>query len=186
MGTPKGLVEVAGEALLARQLRVAGEVGISRVVVVLGADAAAYADLLAAHPGVTSVVNPAPERGPFSSLQCGLRVVGTSCFVLPVDVPAPALSTWTLLSAAFGEEKSGVLACVPLCNGRGGHPVVLSRAFAARLLALDPADADARRDRQLHRQPLAALRRVETGDAAILRNLNTPADLASPEPGPLR
>ena len=75
---PKGLLQRDGEALLARQLRLLAQAGVSRRVVVLGhhaGDITALLRKLRAQPaqaGLSWVVNPTPDDGPGSSLRCGL------------------------------------------------------------------------------------------------------------------
>lgn len=117
------------------------------------------------------VLNPAPELGPFLSLQIGLAALPppeVPVFVLPVDVPAAGQGVFEALLSGAG----GAMAAVPVVNGRGGHPVLLAPAARAALLALDPRDPDSRLDSWLRRDP-AAVRRVAVGDACVLRNLNT-------------
>ena len=123
LGRPKGLVVVAGEPWLALQIERLGECGAKRVVVVLGH---AWDDHVAALPWVTRAHegsfpvtgvrvevarNAQPERGPLSSLLCGIARIariarlGTSepAYVLPVDVPCPGRAVWTALDAALVE-----------------------------------------------------------------------------------
>jgi CTP:molybdopterin cytidylyltransferase MocA len=72
MGQPKALLEYKGETFLHRLAGMLDEV-CGRVVVVLGYD---EERVRAAVPeGAETTVNPAPERGMLSSLQCGLRAV---------------------------------------------------------------------------------------------------------------
>ena len=72
MGQPKALLEYKGETFLHRLAGMLDEV-CGRVVVVLGYDAERVRAAVPA--GAETTVNPAPERGMLSSLQCGLRAV---------------------------------------------------------------------------------------------------------------
>ncbi len=199
-GAPKGLVERAGETVLDWQIAALRAAGIRRLVVVLGHGLDAHENRLAWLPAgdetallggmsVSVAVNPVPERGQFSSLQVGLRAlaeapttslrtevaatgVSAGCFVLPVDVPCPEPAVWHALAEGIGAAD----AAVPRFDGRGGHPVLLSRAFGARLSGLVPEADDARLDRQL--AALGPGHRVDVPvDApSIRRNLNRPED----------
>ncbi|HEY8039995.1 MAG TPA: nucleotidyltransferase family protein [Polyangiaceae bacterium] len=183
LGQPKGLVAVRGRPWLEHQLEaLAGTgVGVRRVVLVLGFDREAY---LAALPGVASmavpVVNGAPERGPFSSLQCGLAEVvrdgDRPAFVLPVDVPVAAPDVWEALAGALGP---GIDAVVPV-HGKGGHPVLLSSTLVRHLLTLPPEGPESRLDLQLR---LVSVARVPVADARVGLNLNVAEDWGKLEGG---
>ena len=172
MGEPKGLVAFEGHPWIEAQL---ATLGGRRVVVVLGHDRRRY---LEAIPGLAAraevVVNPDPDRGPFSSLQVGLAAVSTSppvpAFVLPVDVPAASAPVWDALEEALGP---GLDAAIPVFEGRGGHPVLLAPSFIARLMSQDPASPEARLDVALRS---AKVERVPTSDPHVRLNLNAPED----------
>jgi molybdenum cofactor cytidylyltransferase len=176
VGTPKGLVVAFGRPWLELQLEALERAGIRRVVVVVSPENRSLYE--AGIPGLESratlVVNADPDRGPFSSLQCGLSVVPPSvpAFVLPVDVPAPATPLWPLLLAAL---ERGVDAVVPTLDGRGGHPVLLSPALAAELAKV-PAE-EGRLDEVLaDPSRLERVVRVPVTDERVRMNLNTLTD----------
>lgn len=176
MGRPKGLVEIGGVPLLRRQLARFAEASAARAVVVVGHDAEAYR---AAFPELSFVVSPSPELGPFRSLQAGIDALSSrddwlGCFVLPVDVPAPEPSAWGALAHSV---VAGALVARPTFDGRRGHPVALSQAFAQSLLDIDPAAPDARLDHQIARLPHCVVD-VPVRDQNILVNLNDPDALA--------
>jgi molybdenum cofactor cytidylyltransferase len=172
MGEPKGLFRFAGRLWIETQL--AALTG-RRVVLVLGHDSPRY---LEAVPDLAKradvVVNPDPDRGPFSSLQVGLAAMGASperpVFVLPVDVPAASAGVWEALEAVLAP---GVDAAIPSFEGRGGHPVLLAPPFIGRLRSLDPASPEARLDVALRS---AEARLVPVADARVRLNLNAPED----------
>ena len=166
MGRPKGLLDYRGATWLETQVGVIHGQGIPRIILVLGADMPAYDAVLARLPGVESRINPSPDRGPFSSLLMGLKDAKGSAWISPLDVPV--MENLSTLEAALNLDVEAV---VPTFEGRGGHPVLLSRAFIQRLQAVNPAAADARLDHQLR---LAATRRVQVMDPKVILNLNTP------------
>jgi len=172
MGEPKGLVLFEGRPWIETQL---AALDGRRVAVVLGHDGPRY---LEAIPDLARraevVVNPDPDRGPFSSLQVGLAAVSASAavpvFVLPVDVPAASAGVWQALEEALGPDDD---AAIPVFEGRGGHPVLLAPPFIARLCGQDPASPEARLDVALRS---ANARLVPTGDPRVRMNLNAPED----------
>jgi len=172
MGEPKGLVLFAGRPWIETQL---AALDGRRVTVVLGHDGPRYLEAIPDLAKRTEVVvNPDPDRGPFSSLQVGLAAVSGSAegsiFVLPVDVPAASAAVWRALEEALGPELD---AAIPIFEGRGGHPVLLAPPFIARLCGRDPASPDARLDLELRS---CRARRVPTDDPRVRMNLNAPED----------
>ena len=171
MGQPKALLEYKGEAFLSRLAGMLGEV-CGRVVVVLGYDAERVRAAVPAGAEIT--VNPEPERGMLSSLQCGLRTVAGQTgefgpvLFLPVDYGAVRRDTVARVAAAAG--TAGIV--VPVFEGRHGHPVCVSRAIAAELLAL-PATAQAREVIRRHR---AATCYVTVDDLGVVNDVDTPED----------
>jgi CTP:molybdopterin cytidylyltransferase MocA len=181
LGEPKGLVDVAGKPWLVHQLDAMARVAcVRRVAVVLGLDAERYRAALPDLAGrALVVINPDPDRGPFSSLQCGLAALAGQAgqagqtgqagqprpvFVLPVDVPASSPEVWDALARATAQ------ASVPVHGGRGGHPVFLAPALVRSLLAQPPTS---RLDHELARVEVA---RVPVADPRVGLNLNEPRD----------
>jgi CTP:molybdopterin cytidylyltransferase MocA len=93
--------------------------------------------------------------------------------VTPVDTPPAKAETVRALVAAL-EANPALLAVRPTYLGRGGHPVVLRRAALARYA--EPAPPTLRE----HLRALGnACASVDVDDAAILLDLDTPADVQS-------
>ncbi len=181
MGEPKGLVLVQGRSWLELQLEAFARAGGSRAILVLGYDAAKYFEAL---PwlgdgsrfgiGLKVVVNEAPELGPFSSLRMGLDSLRSeAAFALPVDVPCAEETVWKILCVSMRE---GVQACMPVFEGRGGHPVLLSSQFIDHLKKVDLRLPDARLDRQILLLQFDRIVRVEVKDPMVCLNLNAPKD----------
>lgn len=120
------------------------------------------------------VVNPAPERGMLSSVQCGLNEASSEGPVLltPVDCLGFTADTVVRLAAAARTTSCSV---VPTWHGRTGHPIVLVPRDRRAVLAADPVE-----ELSLARV-LSALAlppgEVEVDDPGVLRNLNTPVEL---------
>lgn len=118
-------------------------------------------------------MNEHPEKGQFSSIQAGLLPLYSrdwaGAFVLPVDVPVPKPEVWESLVAAL---KPGVSAVIPTYQGRGGHPVLLSRDLCSKILECDPAHS--RLDVLLRQSENVV--RIEVADSQIVKNMNQLAD----------
>lgn len=162
MGRPKALLTYHGETFLARWIRMF-RVYCEDVVVVSSApmDAA----------GARTVVNPEPERGMLSSLQCGVASLAgdvRAAAFTPVDLPAVSESTVADLIGGW----SGELVRIPRCGGRRGHPVVVARPLFGEFLALPPT-AEARAVIRRREVDIAYL---DVDDPGILADVDTPAD----------
>jgi len=172
-GMPKGLIEVEGRPWIERQIEALKRAGISKIVVVLGHHREAYERVLKGQ-AVVAAINPDPDRGAFSSLQCGIQALGRDeevAWILPVDVPCPSRAVWRSLEDEASLRESD--AALPTHHGKGGHPVRLSKGFAQSLLSVSPTEPEARLDHQIHRLPHDKVSRVEVSDAKVLANLNT-------------
>ena len=140
MGTPKALLRYQNETFLDRMIRLFRGV-CDPVIVVLGHQSDQIRAGLERVREASFVVNPDPERGMLSSLQCGLETLPGSVEAVmftPVDHPNMAAATLEKLAARFQAERAPVT--VPTYRGEHGHPVCISRALAGELLEL-PASA---------------------------------------------
>src|SRR5512146_2745170 len=133
MGMPKALLEYEkGKSFLRALATTFGKAGCD-VLAVVGASAE---DIRGNTPDVRIVENDAwREGGQLSSARAGLRAAlddGAEMIVVhPVDMPAVRTSTIkTLLTKADGAD-----AVVPEFEGAAGHPLVLTRAGAAKILS---------------------------------------------------
>ncbi|HVA63154.1 MAG TPA: NTP transferase domain-containing protein [Terriglobales bacterium] len=149
------------------------------VIVVAGRNAGRLAPLVAAH-GAHLVVNPAPERGQFSSLQVGLRALlarsGEAAMITPVDSPPPRPATLARLRDALSPAIArGVWALAPAHDGRHGHPLLAAPALIAAFLEA-PSDRNASALLRAHPQRLEYLC---VADPLVGAELNTPEQYAA-------
>ncbi len=166
LGEPKQLVRIAGETLLDRAVRLAGEAGCEPIVVVLGSAAktvAAGCDLRRAWV----VVNAGWAEGMGSSIRAGMELVDGFAEVGGVlmqtcDMPRVSAEHLRLLAAEPEEEVASAY------DGRCGVPAYFPRTAFAELLGLH-GDAGAR-------EMLRQARVVELGDDAM--DVDTAADVA--------
>lgn len=177
MGAPKALLRWRGEPVAARLARIFVEAA-GEAWIVLGHGSEAIQAELPAVRGARVVVNPEPERGMLSSLQCGLRAArgANGVFFLPVDYPAIDSRTIAAMRAEWYRAPwTRILA--PRHGGRRGHPVLVSRCVAEELLRLGPACAV----HTVIRAGEERLRYVDVDDAAIHRDADDPESFAALE-----
>ena len=149
------------------------------VIVVAGKNVAEIEPIVDAH-GAFTIVNPAPDRGQFSSIQVGLRDVlnrgRDAAFLVPVDRPPVLPATMSELRAAFLASGTDVWAVVPevLQNGAPvhGHPILVGRELMEQFLRA-PAIAVAREIEHQHHNHIRYLR---LQDARIAANIDAPED----------
>lgn len=171
LGRPKALLELDGERLVDRAVRVLREGGCEPVYVVAGA---------APLPGLVEalvVENPGWPEGMGSSLRRGLAVLGAgqpeaaAAVVLLVDTPGIGPGVVRRLVAAF---TAGASVAASTYDGKLRNPVLLGREHWAQVSSLAVGDVGARAF--LAARP-ELVRAVECGDIADPADLDTPEDL---------
>ena len=181
MGTLKALLDWQGRFLIIHQIVALREAGADEVVVVLGH----RADELQARIGanrdvyavgnVRCVINGDYAQGKTTSIKTGLRdLTGAgspagSILMLNVDQPRSAGIVRRTLTAH--QEADGALITIPTYNGKGGHPIVASRALYDEMMAITEATEGMRAVTERHK---AETQRVELGAAELLWDVNTP------------
>lgn len=164
MGSPKALLVYQGETFLARMVRLL-RTCCDQVVIVLAPGTETWAP-----PGTMIAVNPDPDRGMLSSLQCGLAVAGDDA-VLFTPVDYPAIRESTIREVAFAAANQPIV--IPKAEGKRGHPVRISASIVQELLALPletgtPADVIRRDATRIHY--------VEVDDPGIHRDIDLPSE----------
>jgi molybdenum cofactor cytidylyltransferase len=174
MGTPKALLRIENETFLDRMIRLFSEV-CDPVIVVLGHNPEPIRSGIQRASQVTFVVNPDPERGMLSSLQCGLEALPADAdAVMFTPVDHPCVQGSTLEKLAVRSQAGNAPLVIPTHGGRHGHPVCITRPLIAELLAL-PASAQARD--VIHRH-LSEACLLEVDDSAITTDIDDPAAYA--------
>ncbi len=148
------------------------------VLVVAGANADSLRPIVYGC-GADLVVNPAPERGQFSSLQVGLHEVlnrgRDSAMIALVDRPPSQPATLAALVEAFCARPHEIWAVIPECQGKHGHPILIGREMIEAFLRA-PANSSAREIQHAHQQRMLY---IETSDAFVTTNLDTPEAYSS-------
>jgi molybdenum cofactor cytidylyltransferase len=166
MGRSKAMLEYRDETFLSRAVRLFQRFCDPIVVVIPPSG-------LECPAGVICTVNPAPERGMLSTLQCGLRALPDTArfvFFTLVDLPAIAPQTVTALAKAAGQAP----AIIPRYGERRGHPVLIAREIVPEFLDL-PASATARDVIERHAADIVY---VDVDDLGIVADIDEPADYA--------
>jgi nicotine blue oxidoreductase len=171
MGGPKALVELDGEPLVRRALRVLADGGCAPRLVVVGAAADAVRAILP--DDVRAVVATDWAEGMGASLRTGLAALPRdvdAVLVHLVDLPGVTAAAVARLAAGAGPTTLRRAAY----GGRPAHPVVLGRDHWAAVAAVATGDAGARD--YLKGNP--ALDLVECADIATSDDVDTPDALA--------
>jgi CTP:molybdopterin cytidylyltransferase MocA len=175
------LLEYQGETLLDRHLALYS--GFCQpLICVLGSDAGVVGAGLRLQDEAVFVLNPRPERGQLSSLQCGLRALlprgpqapppCEAVFFLPCDSVAVESSTLQAMIEAWRAAARRSAFVIPRHAGRRGHPVLMSGAMIPQMLAL-PAGAAARDLVRSHAEDTCY---VDVDDARVHLDIDTPGD----------
>ncbi|MFI7599338.1 NTP transferase domain-containing protein [Actinoplanes sp. NPDC049681] len=140
-GMPKALVSWQGSLLVEHVAAIPAAAGLSRTIVVVGAEAAR---VRAAAPGLAYVENPAWATGMASSLRAGLAALdgtpATAAVILLVDMPGVTAAAVRRV-AAFASPAALVMGGYA---GRRSHPVLLGRDHWAGVAAAATGDRGAR------------------------------------------
>ena len=166
-GGPKAVVEVEGERLVDRAVRVLRDGGISRTYVVSGAVELEVSDAVV-------VTNPDWETGMGSSLRAGLSAlpddVDAVLVVLVDQVGLTAEAVARVLSAGSGPARL----VAATYDDRRGHPVAIGRAYWPEARAAALGDVGARDLLAAHAGEVVT---VECGDVATDGDVDRPEDL---------
>jgi CTP:molybdopterin cytidylyltransferase MocA len=179
LGRPKALVELDGELLVERGVRLLVAGGCDPVVVVLGAEA----DRVLSQAELSDVVvAPDWETGMGASLRAGLAALEDravdACVVALADQPRiGAQAVARLLSA----HHAGAVAAVATYGGAPRNPVLLGRSTWPSVAAASVGDTGARPWLRAHPELVVAVPCDDTGSPV---DVDTPEDLHSLEAPP--
>jgi nicotine blue oxidoreductase len=173
MGRPKALVEVGGEPLVVRGIRLLAEGGCSPVVVVVGAQAD---DVRPLCDGAEVLEASDWDVGMSASLRAGLLHLGTTtasaAVVALVDQPRVTAAAVQRLRLA---HDAGAEAAVATYGGEPRNPVLLGRWTWASVAQEVHGDEGARVWLRAHPERVTA---VDCTDVGQPDDVDTPQDLA--------
>jgi len=171
----KLLYPVDGEPMIRHVVRRLTSSAVDDVVVVTGHDAGSIGAALTGIDGIRLVHHAGHANGMAGSLAAGLVALAEHEAALIVlgdmpDIGAPIVDALLGARAALDRVARPAAIVVPTCDEQRGNPILIGRAFFDRLGRLQ-GDVGAREVIRAH--PDAVLE-VEVGDAAILRDHDTP------------
>jgi molybdenum cofactor cytidylyltransferase len=184
MGTDKALLpwppngSAKGETFLSAAIQAFSPFN-DLVFVVAGKNAANVTPVVDAN-GAYLVANPEPERGQFSSLQCGLHEVLShgrdAAMITLVDRPPVQASTLEKLCVEFeGAVSRKKWAVVPEFRGNHGHPILVGREMIEAFLKAAPTSTA----RDVLRQNRERIEYCVIDDPFVAMNIDTPQDYAN-------
>jgi molybdenum cofactor cytidylyltransferase len=171
MGRPKLLLPWGKTSVVAHLVQQWRDIGIAQIAIVR---AAGDPGLEEACAGLPYIINPAPERGMFSSIQCAAAWTNwnqslTHWVVVLGDQPHLRPSTLKTLLESAEEHPDDV--CQPGRAGRARHPVVLPKSAFERIPSTTATDLKA------FLASAAKHRRViEIDDPGLDLDIDTPED----------
>lgn len=178
MGEPKQLLHYQGETLLQRATTTALRSRCEPVIVVLGSQAEAFCEELAATPA-TIVINQEWEEGMASSIRCGIKALeakasnqAEAAILMLCDQPFVTPTTLNRLLTTYQTARPSVVASAFEVRGEMtcGVPALFSRSLFSELLNLHGAKG-AKAIITKHRNEAIML---ATPEAAI--DIDTPLD----------
>lgn len=169
MGTPKWQLRMpSGEFFAGYLYRRFKEFGCNVRMVVNSDDFAAISSDEELK-NIPLVLNSRPDLGRFYSLRCGLEQLpeASHCFLHNIDNPFVEPGLLEVLQTALGDHDY----VLPEYQGRGGHPLLISRAMVLQVLQQKEPWPDLRSFiENFHGK------RVSVEFPQILFNINTPED----------
>ncbi len=147
---------------------------LPRVVAVVRPQSAELANGLSAE-GCEVVVCENAAEGMGASLACAARTAGRADGYLVALADMPFIRPSSIAAVRDALARGAPLAA-PYFHARRGHPVAISGAYYEQLLALE-GDEGAKRLLQAN---AAKLTKIPVGDPGVIRDIDTPQDLAPP------
>lgn len=174
-GRAKGLIEIEGEPLVERTLRVLREVGVDELVVVTGHYRAQLESWLES-AAVVEVTQPLDTHTQADSLRLGVAGLSENIdavMVLPVDMPALTRQDLVDLIGAYKHASDGIEFVGPMVGTRPGNPVLFSRQIATQILQ---GEGDFGSGAWRHQQPDWLLE-WQTDNPHYVADIDTPEEL---------
>ena len=178
----KGAIEIAGEPLLLRGLRILSEVGVDEMAVVTGhyhsevSPLMAQAERLFDDDRLVEVTQPMADHAQADSLRLGVTSLSQevdAVMVLPVDMPALTRGDLVALIAAYKHADPRIEFVGPMVGTRPGNPVLFSRRIASGIVK---GEGDFGSGAWRHKRP-DWLMEWQPDNFHYLADIDTPEDL---------
>jgi molybdenum cofactor cytidylyltransferase len=170
MGTPKQLLPVNGNTMLAGVASAALGGGVARVVVVT--NEMLRDRLTDLPPTVTLAVNDDPRTSMIDSIRIGLSLATNAdgYLICPADAAGVVAADVRRCVEAFATNPDRII--VATHAGRRGHPMIFPAALAE---AVRSSECDDGLNRLARNRP-SSVREVPCDSPGTIANVNTPAD----------
>lgn len=172
MGRPKQLLAFGQGTMLGGVIESLLLSRVQEVVVVLGHRAEEVRSSIVSSP-VRVVINPEPDRGMFSSVQCGLGAASSDADALLIalgDQPFLRPELIDALIQAFRGHSLRIVA--PTWRGRRGHPILLGAVYAPEIMGMGAGSTL----RDLVRRHAEDILEVSVRTDDVLRDIDTPEE----------
>ena len=127
--------------------------------------------LLAARRKMPWVINPAPQRGIYSSVALGAGMARNAEAYLFAVADQPRMSADILRAMKAAYERGTILRAA--CGEKRGNPVIFPRELLPELMQLRPGESG----RTVAKRHASLIRNFETGDEQALEDADTPEAL---------
>jgi molybdenum cofactor cytidylyltransferase len=173
MGAPKAALPLpGGDTFLGRITRELTAGGADPLVLVVSGRDEPTPTPVRQGRTVQYVINPEPDRGQTSSLQCGLASVRDADAVLVTLVDVPLVTALVVRALIEAWASSGASVVRPTQAGRHGHPIVIAQPVIRELLAADPSASA----RSIIRRHAANGMELELADDGPFLDVDTPEE----------
>jgi molybdenum cofactor cytidylyltransferase len=164
MRTPKPFLLIEGKSFIDKIADNYRSLGLKNIFIVLNHQ---FMQFLPLRSNASKIIrNFHPEYGRVYSLQTGLKGSLPSDFVFIHNVDNPFVCQEVIRKMWIKKEKNGFV--VPMCNGKGGHPILISKEIVSDILASENTSISLRDLLKNHKRI-----EIETDSQEILVNVNT-------------
>ena len=183
-GRAKGAIEIEGEPLILRGLRILSNAGVDEVVVVTGHYQSEISPLLARVDSLfndsclVEVTQPMGDHSQSDSLRLGVASLSQevdAVMVLPVDMPALTRQDLISLIGAYKHADAAIEFVGPMVGARPGNPVLFSKRIASQIAQ---GEGDFGSGAWRHQRPDWLLE-WQTDNLHYVTDIDTPEDLDS-------
>lgn len=175
MGFPKAYLMYQGKSFLENSIGKFRDAGINNISVVLhkeNCETKWNKFLEPVELFAMIIKNQEPERGRFHSLKLGIENSMNADFLFIHNVDNPVIEKKTIEQLWKNKNPDGYTSI--LFNGRKGHPILISKKIIHHINSMEDKDYNLR-----DVLPEFPESKVETNNAGVLVNINTPEDFKS-------
>ena len=147
---------------------------VGEIIVVLGHRASEIRETLAGS-GVEYAINPEYKLGMLSSIKTGFGQLSSQpTAVLIALVDQPMVTAEIIIALIDAWESNNKKIVVPVCQGKHGHPIILSRELQEEIMVLEDASPEGLRTLiNAHRDEILE---VPIASSSVIEDIDLPED----------